>query len=97
MRAAYLILMWFAAASAQTNQCRFYFADQYDFAAVYHPDVFFPAHHDGPTNGLWRTTEPMFQALHDAYPNIITISKGYRQPTCFNTADNIQRRQGGSR
>ena len=32
MRAAYLILLWLAAASAQTNQCRFYFADQYDFA-----------------------------------------------------------------
>ena len=36
--------------------------------------------------------EPMFQALHDAYPGIITISKGYRQPTCFNTAENIQKR-----
>jgi len=63
-----------------------------EFAAVYHPDVFLPAHHDGPTTGLWRTTEPMFQALHDTYPNIITISKGYRQPTCFNTAENIQKR-----
>jgi L-ascorbate metabolism protein UlaG (beta-lactamase superfamily) len=68
-----------------------------DFAEAYHPDVFFPAHHDAPLNGLWRTTEPMFQALHDAYPNMITISKGYRQPTCFNTADNIQHRQSGSR
>jgi len=66
-----------------------------DFAAVYHPDVFLPAHHDAPTTGLWRTTEPMFQALHDAYPNIITISKGYRQPTCFNTASNIQRKPAG--
>ena len=68
-----------------------------DFVQVYHPDVFLPAHHDAPMNSLWRTTEPMFQALHDANPNIITISKGYRQPTCFNTADNIQRKQAGSK
>jgi L-ascorbate metabolism protein UlaG (beta-lactamase superfamily) len=68
-----------------------------DFAAVYHPDVFIPAHHDAPTTGLWRTTEPMFQALHDAYPNIVTISKGYRQPTCFNTAESIQRGRGSAK
>jgi L-ascorbate metabolism protein UlaG (beta-lactamase superfamily) len=68
-----------------------------DFAEVYHPDVFFPAHHDAPMTSLWRTTEPMFQALHDANPNIITISKGYRQPTCFNTEDNIQRKQASPR
>lgn len=68
-----------------------------EFMQTYRPDVFMPAHHDAPLSGLWRTTEPMFQALHDANPNIITISKGYRQPTCFNTEDNIQRRQSGSR
>lgn len=68
-----------------------------EFMEAYHPDVFIPAHHDAPMNGLWRTTEPMFQALHDATPNIITISKGYRQPTCFNTEDNIQRKQATSR
>jgi L-ascorbate metabolism protein UlaG (beta-lactamase superfamily) len=68
-----------------------------EFMEAYHPDVFMPAHHDAPMSGLWRTTEPMFQALHDANPNIITVSKGYRQPTCFNTEDNIQRKQASSR
>jgi L-ascorbate metabolism protein UlaG (beta-lactamase superfamily) len=68
-----------------------------EFMEAYHPDVFMPAHHDAPMNGMWRTTEPMFQALHDANPNIITISKGYRQPTCFNTEDNMQRKQPTSR
>jgi L-ascorbate metabolism protein UlaG (beta-lactamase superfamily) len=64
-----------------------------EFMQVYRPDVFIPAHHDAPMNGLWRATEPMFRALKDANPNIVTVSKGYREPTCFNTAENLQRRR----
>ena len=44
-----------------------------------------PAHHDGSFGSLWRATEPVFQALKDANPNLITVSRGYREPVCFNT------------
>ena len=66
-----------------------------EFMAVYRPDVIMPAHHDaGLTqryDGLWRSTEPVFQALKDANPTLITVSRGYREPTCFNTEFNISR------
>ncbi len=32
---------------------------------AYKPDVYIPSHHDAPFNGLWRATEPLFQALKD--------------------------------
>jgi hypothetical protein len=60
---------------------------------IYKPDVYIPSHHDAPFNGLWRATEPLFQALKDENPNIITVSRGYREPICFDTENNIQRRQ----
>jgi hypothetical protein len=44
-----------------------------------------PAHHDGSFNELWRATEPLFQALKDENPKIVTISKSYREPSCFDT------------
>lgn len=56
---------------------------------AYKPDVFIPGHHDAPFNGLWRATEPLFQALKDDNPNIVTISRGYREPICFDTEHNI--------
>lgn len=56
-------------------------------ARTYKPRYFMPAHHDAPIDGLWRSTEPVFQAIKDDNPNVITISKGYREPTCFNTDD----------
>lgn len=66
-----------------------------EFLTVYRPDVLMPAHHDaGNTqgkDGLWRSTEPVFQALKDRDPNLVTVSKGYREPTCFNTEINISR------
>jgi L-ascorbate metabolism protein UlaG (beta-lactamase superfamily) len=62
---------------------------------AYKPDVYIPGHHDAPFNGLWRATEPLFQALKDENPNIITVSRGYREPICFDTEYNIQRKQGG--
>ena len=58
---------------------------------VYKPDVYMPAHHDAPFNNLWRSTEPLFQAVKDENPRIVTVSKGYREPTCFNTEHNISR------
>ena len=62
---------------------------------AYKPDVYIPSHHDAPFNGLWRATEPLFQALKDENPNVITVSRGYREPICFDTENNIQRRQRG--
>jgi L-ascorbate metabolism protein UlaG (beta-lactamase superfamily) len=62
-------------------------------AGIYKPDVFMPAHHDGALRGhmpLWRATEPVFQALKDNDPNLVTVSRGYREPTCFNTEINIE-------
>ncbi len=62
---------------------------------AFQPDVYIPSHHDAENNGLWRATEPLFRALKDANPNIITVSRGYREPVCFDTENNIQRRQRG--
>jgi L-ascorbate metabolism protein UlaG (beta-lactamase superfamily) len=64
---------------------------------LYKPDVFMPAHHDAAFSGhapLWRATEPVFQALKDANPNIVTVSRGYREPVCFNTAVNMMSQKG---
>jgi L-ascorbate metabolism protein UlaG (beta-lactamase superfamily) len=58
---------------------------------TYKPDVYMPAHHDAPNNGVWRAIEPIFEALKNENPNIITVSKEYRTPVCFNTEFNIQR------
>ena len=62
---------------------------------AYNPDVYIPSHHDASFNGLWRATEPLFQALKDENPNIITVSRSYREPICFETENNIQRKQHG--
>jgi len=60
---------------------------------TYKPDVYIPAHHDADYNGLWRPTEPLFQALKDENPNLITVSRGYREPVCFNTEFNVSKRR----
>ncbi len=57
-----------------------------EYLRLYKPDVYMPAHHDAPLNGLWRTTEPIFQAMKDEKPSLITYSKQYREPVCFDTA-----------
>jgi L-ascorbate metabolism protein UlaG (beta-lactamase superfamily) len=59
---------------------------------TYRPDVYMPAHHDAPNNGLWRAIEPIAEALKNDNPGIVTVSKEYRTPVCFNTELNIQRR-----
>ncbi len=56
-----------------------------EYVHTYRPGAFMPAHHDAPYNNLWRPTEPIFQAIKDENPKIVTISKGYREPTCFQT------------
>ena len=58
---------------------------------TYRPDVYMPAHHDAPNSGLWRAIEPISEALKDDNPDIVTVSKSYREPVCFNTEFNIQR------
>lgn len=56
-----------------------------EYVRTYKPGVYMPAHHDAPSNDLWRSTEPIFQVLKDENPKLITISKGYREPVCFIT------------
>jgi hypothetical protein len=55
-----------------------------EYVRTYKPTAFLPAHHDAAYNNLWRPTEPLFQAIKDENPAIVTISRGYREPTCFN-------------
>ncbi len=62
---------------------------------AYKPDVYIPAHHDGALNNLWRPTEPLFQAMKAENPRLVTVSRGYREPVCFNTEVNRQRRVDG--
>lgn len=64
-----------------------------EHARAYRPRVYMPAHHDAPYDDLWRATEPIFQVLKDNNPGLITVSKGYREPTCFNTEESIARRR----
>ena len=58
--------------------------------------VAFPAHHDAPMMGhgpVWRPTEPLFQAMKDENPKLVTVSREYREPTCFNTEYNLLRKK----
>jgi L-ascorbate metabolism protein UlaG (beta-lactamase superfamily) len=59
-------------------------------ARVYRPDVVMPAHHDASIEGLWRAIEPISEALKNDNPGIVTVSKNYREPVCFDTEFNIQ-------
>ena len=63
-----------------------------EYLRTYKPDVYIPAHHDADLNGMWRSTEPIFQALKDENPGLITISKQYREPACFDTKDSRKAR-----
>lgn len=71
-------------------------AQELEYLRTYRPDVVIPAHHDGGVSGgrdgLWRTTEPVFQAMKDEAPGLVTVSPGYREPVCFNTAFNLSAR-----
>jgi hypothetical protein len=61
-----------------------------EHARLYRPDVYMPAHHDAPNNGLWRAIEPIAEALKNDNPGIVIASRAYREPVCFNTEFNIQ-------
>lgn len=54
-----------------------------EYAHLFKPSVFIPAHHDAARDGLWRPTEPVFQRLKDDNPRLVTVSKGYREPLCL--------------
>ena len=58
---------------------------------LYRPDVYMPAHHDAPNNGLWRAIEPIAEALAGENPDLVITSRAYREPVCFDTEFNIQR------
>jgi len=63
-----------------------------EHALLYKPTVYMPAHHDAAYSGhtpLWRATEPVFQTLKDAIPGLVTVSRGYREPICFETGVNL--------
>ena len=62
-----------------------------EHARLYRPTVYMPGHHDAPYRGLWRATEPIFRALKDDNANLVTVSRGYREPVCFNTEVNLAR------
>ncbi len=58
---------------------------------TYRPAVYFPAHHEEEVGGnIDRATEPMFQNIKNKYPDTLTISKEFREPTCFDTRFNIK-------
>lgn len=60
-----------------------------EYLSVYKPRIYIPAHHDadlsGTLHGMWRPTEPIFQALKDKDPKLVTISRQYREPVCLET------------
>jgi L-ascorbate metabolism protein UlaG (beta-lactamase superfamily) len=63
-----------------------------EYVRTYKPTVYMPAHHDAPYNGIWRPTEPIFQAIKQEDPTVITVSKSYREPTCFTTRRDANKR-----
>jgi L-ascorbate metabolism protein UlaG (beta-lactamase superfamily) len=63
-----------------------------EYLRTYKPRVYIPAHHDADWNGLWRPTEPIFQALKQEDPELITISREYREPVCLETESTQPRR-----
>jgi len=66
-------------------------AQALEHVRLYRPDVYMPAHHDAPNNGLWRAIEPIAEALKADNPAIVIASRAYREPVCFHTDFNVQR------
>lgn len=65
-------------------------AQAVEYLRTYRPSTYMPAHHDAPMNDLWRPTEPLFQALKAVDPDVTTASRGYREPTCFDTRQRVR-------
>jgi len=63
---------------------------------VYNRRIFMPTHHDGSYNGLWRSTEPIFQSIEGEFPHIITLSNltGSRCASTLRRAASRARRPG---
>lgn len=56
----------------------------------YKPAVYIPGHHEEEIGGKPdRATEPLFQYVKNAHPDIVTVSKEFREPTCFDTRRTI--------
>jgi L-ascorbate metabolism protein UlaG (beta-lactamase superfamily) len=56
----------------------------------YRPAVYIPGHHEEEVGGKPdRATEPLFQYVKNAFPDIVTVSKEFREPTCFDTRATI--------
>jgi L-ascorbate metabolism protein UlaG (beta-lactamase superfamily) len=65
------------------------------YTRLFKPTVVMPLHHDAGFSGhtpLWRATEPVLQAIKDDNPEIVTESRGYREPVCFDTGISLVRR-----
>ena len=57
---------------------------------TYRPAVYIPGHHEEEIGGKPdRATEPLFQYVKNADPDIVTVSKEFREPTCFDTRATI--------
>jgi L-ascorbate metabolism protein UlaG (beta-lactamase superfamily) len=58
----------------------------------YRPEVYFPGHHEEHTaDTVDRATEPLFQYIKNVFPDTVTVSKEFREPTCFDTSKNLAR------
>ncbi len=59
---------------------------------TYRPAVYFPGHHEEEIGGKAdRATEPLFQYAKNEFPDLMTISKTFREPTCFDTRKNLSK------
>jgi L-ascorbate metabolism protein UlaG (beta-lactamase superfamily) len=63
-----------------------------EYLRTYKPSMYIPAHYDADFNGMWRPVDPIFQALKDEDPQLVTMSRQYREPICIDTQDMQQRR-----
>ena len=79
---------WIAVSSSYLNTLTV--EQALEHVRLYRPDVYMPAHHDAPNNGLWRAIEPIAEALKNDNPGIVIAPRAYREPVCFNTEFNIQ-------
>ena len=62
---------------------------------TYRPAVWIPGHHEEEIGGKPdRATEPLFQYAKNAFPSLLTVSKQFREPTCFDTRKNLSRGNG---
>lgn len=57
---------------------------------TYRPAIWIPGHHEEEIGGKPdRATEPLFQYAKNVDPDLITVSKEFREPTCFDTRSTI--------